>query len=64
MSNEYENQEFRDAAQAAGVYGEAALAACGRQFHFDFETYERSAMSYQQIKEWAEDWWRDNSWKY
>lgn len=69
MGNEYENAEFDSAAQAAGVNGSdwegnKAIRVCSTDFHNKFEKWEREAMSFDEMVEWAKDWWQDNGHKY
>jgi len=69
MGNEYENQEFRNAAFAAGVSGrdwtgKEAIKHCSKAFHYKFSRFERQTMSFEEMVEWAADWWADNSHKY
>lgn len=69
MGNHYENAKFDSAARAAGVCGRdwegnEALDDCSEEFHNSFEGYEREAMSFEEIREWAHDWWQENGHKY
>lgn len=67
MGNRFENREFDNAAKAAGVRGrdwQSESALDSEAFHNTFERYERSAMSFQSMKEWAEGWWQQNRHKY
>jgi len=69
MGNRYENKEFDNAAREAGVQGRdwdnnEALDDCSEKFHNTFEKWEHDAMSFQEMVEWAKDWWLDNSHKY
>lgn len=69
MGNQYENQEFRNAARAAGVRGKdwagnSALKDCSTAFHNRFSRGERAGMNYHEMLSWASDWWSQNSFKY
>jgi len=69
MANEYENREFKNAAREAGVRGrdwngKEAINDCSEKFHNKFDRDERDSMSFQEMVEWAEDWWQENGHKY
>lgn len=64
MGNQDENREFKNAARDGGVTGDNALNDCSEAFHNAFQRYEREAMSFQEIVEWARDWWQENGRKY
>lgn len=69
MGNQYENEEFRNAARKAGVRGKnweniEALDLCSEDFHNVFSRPERSAMSFHEMEAWAQGWWQQNGHKF
>lgn len=69
-SNQYENKQFRKAARFAGVGGskwntDEAINDCSTEFHNKMSNrYERRAMTFDEMVDWARDWWNGNWHKY
>jgi hypothetical protein len=69
MGNQYENMEFRSAMQSASVYGSDwqgndALDDCSEAFHNEIDRDQRAGMGFDEMRDWASDWWSMNSQKY
>lgn len=69
MGNRYENSEFYSAMQSAGIYGSDwqsndAMDDCSEAFHNEIYGWERDNMSYDDMVNWASDWWSMNSHRY
>ncbi len=69
MTNQQENREFDNAANAAGIRGtdwknDSALDNFSEYFHNTYDKWERDRFSFGEIKEIAEAWWSVNRDKY
>lgn len=67
--NQYQNEQFRKAARAAGVKGkrwngDTAIDDCSEAMHNRFMRVERSDMNFKELVDWAKDWWRDHRGSY